>query len=189
MKKSNAIFSTIVLATILFGITSCKKDKDNPETPQPIVNEEEIITTCKIVFTDISGNLSDTIAIYRDTDGDGGNGPVQFDTIFLKASTEYTTEIILLNETVSPADSISNEVREEGHEHLFCFDVVGAEVSIIRTDSDGTFDIGLLSMWTTTNASEGSVTVTLKHQPGVKDGTCEPGDTDIEIAFPVVIEN
>ena len=27
------------------------------------------------------------------------------------------------------------------------------------------------------------ITVTLKHQPGVKDGTCGPGGTDIQVTF------
>ena len=70
---------------------------------------------------------------------------------------------------------------------MFCFDVVDAHVNINRTDTDGTFEIGLQSEWVTTTASTGTVTVSLKHQPGIKDGTCDPGDTDVEIQFPIVI--
>ena len=87
-----------------------------------------------------------------------------------------------------PADTISNEVLAEGDEHLFCFDPIDANISITRTDSDGTFEIGLTSDWITGNYSNGLVTITLKHQPGVKDGTCSPGDTDVEIQFPIIIQ-
>lgn len=176
-----------VLSLSTMMLVACHKDEQDPETPQVIINEEEVITTCKLMFTDISGTSTDTTAVYRDPDGDGGNAPIQFDTIYLHSGTQYATEIVLLNETVSPPDSISNEVQEEGEDHLFCFSVSGTTIDIVRTDSDGTFEIGLQSTWTTTNASEGSVTVTLKHQPGVKDGTCAPGDTDVEVTFPVII--
>lgn len=183
--KSAGLLLFVTMTTTL--LMACHKDSQDPETPQVILNEEEVITTCKLYFTDISGTSTDTIAIYRDADGDGGNGPTQFDTIFLKSGTHYATEIILLNETISPADSISNEVEEEGQDHLFCFGVNNAALNIERTDSDGTYEIGLHSEWTATSASTGSVTITLKHQPGIKDGTCIPGDTDLEIQFPLVI--
>lgn len=188
MTKYHHKFSLLIFAFyVVTSISACHKDDETPETPQQTLNEEEVITTCKLVFTDVSGTSTDTVAVYRDPDGDGGNAPVQFDTIHLHASTIYSTEIILLNETVSPADSISNEVLEEAQDHLFCFDVVDAHVNINRTDTDGTFEIGLQSEWVTTTASTGTVTVTLKHQPGIKDGTCDPGDTDVEIQFPIVI--
>ncbi len=170
-------------------IVSCKKDDDDPKTPPVATNDEEVITTCILQFTDPSGVQPAVSATFRDPDGDGGNLPTQFDTIRLHPSTSYEASIILLNETVTPADSISNEVLEEGDEHLFCFDVQDANVTITRTDSDGTFEIGLESLWVTGVAGNGHVTVTLKHQPdGIKNGTCDPGDTDIEIAFPIKIQ-
>lgn len=170
-------------------IVSCKKDDDDPKTPPVATNDEEVITTCILQFTDPSGVQPAVSATFRDPDGDGGNLPTQFDTIRLHPSTSYEASIILLNETVTPADSISNEVLEEGDEHLFCFDVQDANVTITRTDSDGTFEIGLESLWVTGAAGNGHVTVTLKHQPdGIKNGTCDPGDTDIEIAFPIKIQ-
>jgi hypothetical protein len=90
---------------------------------------------------------------------------------------------------VTPADSISNEVLEEGNEHLFCFDIMDANLNITRADSDGVYEIGLESIWVVGANSNGHVTVTLKHQPdGIKDGTCAPGDTDIEIEFPIKIQ-
>jgi hypothetical protein len=188
--KTKSLFKTgLMTATVLlFAITSCKKDKDDPSQPQPITNEEEVITTCKITFTDASGVQPEVTYQFQDPDGDGGNPPAVFDTIRLASMTTYHTQIILLDESSMPIDTISNEVLEEADEHLFCFEVQTADVTIVRTDSDGTYEIGLQSTWTTGNNSEGFVNVSLKHQPGVKDGTCAPGDTDIEILFPVVVE-
>jgi hypothetical protein len=38
-------------------------------------------------------------------------------------------------------------------------------------------------------AGSGSVTVILKHQPdGLKDGTCAPGETDVELEFQVAVQ-
>jgi len=185
MKTKNIIFA-LALSTLVF--TGCKKDKENPENPSPSTNDSEIITTCSITFVDPTGTQPSYTATFRDPDGDGSSAPTAFDTIFLHPSTLYNASILLLNETISPADTISNEVLEEGDEHLFCFEIADADVVVTRTDSDGTYEIGLLSNWLVGSAGSGNVTVTLKHQPGVKNGNCDPGDTDVEITFPIVVE-
>ena len=65
----------------------------------------------------------------------------------------------------------------------------GLNVTILRTDLDAnSLPIGLLSKWTTTGVSSGTTTIRLRHQPGVKDGTCDPGETDIELDFHTIIE-
>ncbi len=188
MKKSNLILKTYLL---LFGLTlvfnACKKDDDNVATP-PNQNEEEVITTMRLTFTDSANVQPTTSATFRDPDGDGGNGPDIHDTIRLASNTTYFVSLLLLNETETPADTISNEVLDEADEHLFCFNPSGANVTIVRTDSDGTYEIGLESRWTTTAISTGTVQVELKHQPGVKDGTCAPGDTDIDVTFVTEIQ-
>ncbi len=53
-----------------------------------------------------------------------------------------------------------------------------------RFDTDGNSGVGLVSTWSHTGvADNGNVTIPLTHQPGVKDGTCEPGETDVEVTF------
>lgn len=168
-------------------LNSCKKDEDDVTNP-PDVNEEELITSMILTFTDSSGiEILKTVA-FRDIDGEGGNGPIQFDTIRLSANTTYYSNIILLNETVTPPDTISNEVKEEGDEHLFCFEPAMVDIDIKRTDSDGMFEIGLESTWRAGSAGNGKVKVSLKHQPdGLKTGSCDPGETDVEVAFETII--
>jgi hypothetical protein len=87
------------------------------------------------------------------------------------------------DESKNPIKDLTPEILNEAGDHLFCFEVLGADVTVVRTDSDGTYQVGLASLWTTGVASSGTVKVTLKHQVGVKDGTCSPGETDIEVTF------
>jgi hypothetical protein len=186
LNMKHIFIGSLLLAALV--TTSCKKDDDLPELPPPSENEVEVITTLRITFTDVLGVQPTVSATFRDPDGEGGIGPDIFDTIRLAPSTTYNASILLLNETASPVDTISNEVLDEGADHLFCFDPTGANVTISRTDTDGTYEIGLQSQWVTGAVSTGSVTITLKHQPGVKDGTCTPGDTDVEVTFVTEIQ-
>jgi len=177
-----------VLLMAVAAITACKKDDDLPEVPPAVENEEEVITTMTLTFTDATGTWPTVTTTFRDLDGDGGNGPDIFDTIRLVSNTTYDVTIDLLNETESPAEDIGAEILDEDDEHLFCFTESGADVTIVRTDSDGTYEVGLESQWTVGAISNGTVQVVLKHQPDVKDGTCAPGETDIDVTFVTEIQ-
>ncbi|MFM8917548.1 MAG: hypothetical protein ACKOGP_07380, partial [Bacteroidota bacterium] len=48
--------------------------------------------------------------------------------------------------------------------------------------------IGLQSKWVTGNLSSGTSRIVLKHQPGIKDGTFAPGETDVDIQFQSRVE-
>lgn len=182
MNKITKTSLFFLLTTLL--IIGCGKDDDGPKpTTTPPINEEELITTVKLTFVDTAGNQPTVEAWFRDPDGDGGNVPTQFDTIRLVANTVYNTTITLLDESKNPVEDITQEVEEEADEHLFCYTPNGINLTIIRTDTDGTFEVGITTQWATGNGSVGTTKVVLKHQPGVKDGTCAPGDTDVELDF------
>lgn len=180
----------LILLVFAFGmtLTSCKKDHDDVFNPPRPVNDEEIITTVQLNFTDVTGNQNPFSVIFRDPDGVGGDEPVRFDTIRLQSNSTYEVQILLLNETEQLAENLSEEVLEEGDEHLLCYTVSQADLTITRTDSDGQFEIGLSTEWVTQNPGSGSVKIALKHQPGEKDGTCEPGGTDMELEFVTIIQ-
>jgi len=190
MKKTNERFksSLVAVGIIALALSSCKKDDDLVTVPPPDQNESELITTMKITFTDVASVQPTVTATFQDLDGPGGDAPGIFEEIILAPSTTYSAQILLLNETEMPADTISNEVLEEAVDHLFCFSPSGANVTITRTDTDGTYGVGLQSQWVTGAASTGTTTIVLRHQPDIKDGTCTPGEIDIEINFVTKIQ-
>lgn len=182
--KTIAVLGLVGIA----ALSSCKKDDDLVATPPPTINEGEVITTMTLTFTDNAGVQPTVTATFRDPDGDGGVGPDIFDTIRLQNNTIYNVSITLLNETETPAEDMTVEVLQEDDEHLFCFTPSGADLSIVRTDSDGVFEVGLQSQWTVGAVSNGTTQIVLKHQPGTKDGSCAPGETDVDVTFVTEIQ-
>lgn len=184
-KMKTLILKTIVLfggfTALVLAVQSCKKTTDPPKP----TNEEELITTLKVELKDTaSGQL--LIYYFRDLDGEGGKPPSQLDTIKLSPNRTYATAIKFLNESdTSNVEDITNEINNESKDHFICFSAAGANLVVTRTDSDGTFEVGLTSRWKTGNVSKGHITITLKHQPGVKNGQCDPGATDAEVIFPL----
>ena len=186
--------TTIFIAAFSLGavaLTGCQKDDDQPEVPQPVINEPEEINTVELHFTK-EGSSDHFDVKWSDPDGPGGDDPVM-DAITLDANSVYSVEVYFKDASGDSEEDVTPEIRDEDDEHLVCFEPHGSELenelSIVRTDSDGTYEVGLESQWTTGAASSGEVHVTLKHQTlGVKDGTCEPGDTDVEVDFEITIQ-
>lgn len=179
--KKKFTAGTLFLVLIFF-ISSCKKDK----AP---VNEEELITTVALRFTE-AGTTNQSTFIFRDLDGEGGNAPSVFEGIQLGAGKTYNLSIIMLNETVSPADSISNEIVNEAVDHQFYFQPSGVAVNISNLNNDPLgLPLGITSTWTTGVAGNGTVRITLKHKPGLKSAgdPITVGDTDVELDWPVTI--
>lgn len=177
----------IPLLSIFIALSSCEKD---PQIP----NEEELITTVTYTLTPVSGG-DPVIFSFRDLDGDGGQSPV----VVLgrpKANTVYNAVVGLYNESVSPVDTITNEVAAEGLEHQFFYTFSDVNTSFIYTDFDTeNHPIGISTKVTTGAPSEGLVTIILRHLPdkfasGVRDGDISNagGETDIEVSFLIIIE-
>jgi hypothetical protein len=156
---------SVILAFLLLVTSAC-----TPE--EPMEGEEEIDAVQLVIGTQtITWRESDT------TD------PV----ITLDANSTVTVAATFLNEAEN--ENVNEEILAEADEHLVCFTVNGANLDIAITDKDaGGLDVGLVSTWTTGDASTGTLTLELRHQPGVKDGTCAPGDTDVQVSFDVEIQ-
>lgn len=182
MKKKREWLGIALLLMVLVAWSGCKPD--DPDDP----NEEEVITKVQLTLTNHATGAAAGTVIYSDPDGDGGSGPTQFDTIPLDSGVVYDVRVALFDESdPQNVDNITLEVEEEGVDHLFCYTASGASVTVVRTDSDGTFPIGITSQWTAGGPGTGTMRVELRHQPGVKDGTCTPGATDVQIDFPLII--
>lgn len=189
MKTARITLSTFVFATLLL-FSGCNDDED------PVIeNEEELITTVRLTLTEGDNTLTFD---WKDLDGDGANPPV-VDDIVLQAGKTYSVAVTLLNESVTPAENISEEVAEEAGEHQLFFlvsDGLGLEVSYSDEDDNGN-PLGLEATFTTGDSASGTLTVVLRHEPnklapGVADGdiTNAGGETDIETtpAFQVTIQ-
>lgn len=170
----------------LLTLISCSKDDHE--------NEEELITTVIYTLTPASGN--NVVMTFRDTDGDGGKAPVITTTGNLKVNESYTGTIAVLNESVSPADNISQEILDEALEHQFFFEVTGSlagKLSITYDDKDSKNNpLGLKTKAIATQAGTGKLKVTLRHEPnktasGVSSGNIANagGETDVEVTFDV----
>ncbi|MAJ50275.1 MAG: type 1 periplasmic binding fold superfamily protein [Flammeovirgaceae bacterium] len=191
--KNFSQIKNLILSSIFISMLSVMSCSDDPEDPV-IENEEEVITTLTYTLTP-SGGGSAVVLQYQDLDGDGPNQPTITNGT-LSAETSYSGAMTLLNETESPAESVTEEIEEEDADHQFFFasTVTGLTVAYADTDGDGK-PVGLASTLTTGAAGSGNLTVTLKHEPdksasGVSEGdmTNAGGETDISVTWTITVE-
>ena len=175
--RESAGLAFVFLFSVL-SFSSCDRDDPKP------VNEEEVITTVEVTLIPDGGG-GQVILKFMDEDGEQGSiapeitisGPLQ-------ASTRYTGTIRFLNETNHPTEDISEEVREEGNDHLICFDS-SQNIAITYGDTDDNgLPLGLTTSWLTGEVGTAEVTISLRHQAGTKTGICPgAGETDVEVTF------
>lgn len=179
----------LLLFLFILGLAACTDDDDDSVDNQPGVtpNEEELITTVQLEVEDTSTNAVQTFR-WTDPDGDGGNAP-SIDTITLESNRFYEVDLNFFDESdPNDIEVITIEILAEDDEHIVCYTPdPQSSLNILRTDSDGTYELGIETTWESFAAQNGSVMIVLKHQPGVKDGSCSPGETDIEISMPIII--
>jgi len=182
----NSFFSLLALAVIAslsLVQVGCGHDHDEDKHGK--------ITTMQVILTDVTGgNTISAKAV--DLDGDGGNPPV-VDTLTLQAGRSYTGRIELLDESVDPPISRTEEIRRDADTHLFRFTVLrGAQgrviVSNLDTDSKGQpFGMRFNVQVTSGGAANGGLRILLEHHD-TGDKGAGIFDTDIEAEFPVVIQ-
>ncbi len=179
MKKK---FMKIALRILVFSavITSCKKDKVEE-------NDTELITTLIVKLSPVGGGAVLNYQ-FEDLDGTGGNSPIAQE-IVLAPNKVYNTELIILDKTKTPVDTVSAEVKEEADDHQFYFTPNGG-VNLTVTDLDKdskNYPLGLTSTWTTGAASTGKIFILLRHKPGFKGAndasSLGEADIDTEAAF------
>lgn len=170
-----------ILAMLVIPFLGCEKDDDNDPD-----NEQELITTISLKFT--GGGETKTFTAV-DKDGDGGAAPVIQD-ITLKANTDYTLSVSFLDESKTPSEDITTEVKTESNDHLVCYAVTGAMVTPNTSDKDTAGKtLGLESSFKTGAAGAGTIKVTLKHEADKSNANaCGTGETDAEATFNVTVQ-
>ena len=185
MKSIKTILTLTLISMLGF---SCSDDDDG--TPE-VVNEEEVITTMIVRLTPQGGGNTITLQS-QDLDGDGPNAPEITVSGNLEDFTTYEGRIELLNETEDPVEDITEEIEEEAEEHQFFFSTTGSLGNVTYTDADANANpIGLTFLMTTQQPGDGTISITLRHEPlKPNDGTLAGagGETDIAQTFNVTVE-
>ncbi|MEZ0539122.1 hypothetical protein [Fibrella arboris] len=178
----------LALSGLLF-LNGCNKATD----PQP-ADENELITTVTLRFTE-QGTANTQAFTFQDKDGDGGAAPTRFDSVTLTAGKSYSLAVEVLDESKTPTDNITNEIKEKQDEHLFVYTAnPGTLLAYTYGDKDSrNFPIGLTGTATTGPAGTGQFNVRLRHQPpvngvAVKNGTSAPGSDDVNLTFSLTVK-
>ena len=194
MKNLKYYLSTILFLTL---IISCSKDSitvaadESAEVPDE-VEEQEVITTMTITLTPTSGSTAVVTLQTQDLDGDGPNAPEVTVSGNLTAGVVYSGDMEWLNELVSPAEVVTEEIEEKDLDHqVFYTPAGGLDVTVEYANNDSAGNpLGTEFTLTANTASSGSLTFTLVHEPtkpntGLEDAG---GEIDIETAFNITIE-
>ena len=189
----------IALAMILFAFGCEVEDPVRENVP-------ELITKVTLTFTPVVGDP--VVVTATDPDGEGVQD-VQVDgDIKLEATKSYSLSLTLANGLVKPSDpeyNVTEEVEEEGDEHIFFFswtnDIFSdpsGDGNIDRRDDPVNYEdedvnglpLGLETFWTAGKSSSGDFRIVLKHQPDLKSTTSESGigETDLDLTFTVRVE-
>lgn len=164
--QSSMRYFLLLMIGVGLLLSGCVKDPENAE---------EEIDTVELQFNNNGPTVKWTV------------GSTTTPEIVLEANQEYTANVKFLNE--EEGEDVTVEVREEANEHLVCYELSGAaNLTINISDTDGSLPLGLETQWTTGDASSGTLILKLRHQPGVKDGTCVPGESDVEVDFNITIQ-
>lgn len=198
MKK--ALLGFTFLGVIFLILSGCEAEDPVKE------NTPELITRVTLTFVPTDGGAPVT-ATASDPDGDGVQDIAVDGPINLTASVSYTLTLSLINElaeTSSPEYDITEEVEEEGNEHMFFY---GWTHNVFSDPTgDGNIDnrdgivnyqdvdaknlpIGIITKWTAgaASSSSGVFRIVLKHQPELKTSTSDAntGETDLDIEFEI----
>jgi len=199
-----SIIKSIRFAFMALAITSLSILNGCNDDPEP-ENVPEIITKATLIFTPVGGGTTVTVTA-TDPDGEGVQDIVVDGPINLAATKTYTLTLQLINGLAKPTDpeyNISEEVEEEGDEHMFYFSWTNnvfsnpagngnidnrADAVNYNDEDENGLPLGLSTSWTTVgSAASGTFRIVLKHQPDIKSATttASDGESDLDLNFTI----
>jgi hypothetical protein len=203
MNLKSLRFASVALVVAFAGIFSGCDDDDPKKEDTP-----ELITKATLTFTP-TGGVTAVVVTATDPDGEGVQDIAVDGPINLTKGQTYRLTITLINELTDPTDpeyNITEEVEEEGDEHMFFFawtnnvfsDPAGngnvdnrADDVNYNDEDDNGLPLGLDTNWTAAaDETSGTFRVMLKHQPDLKSAssTSATGESDIDITFDINID-
>jgi hypothetical protein len=190
---------TLALTASALIFSACDKDDPDPTKPQDN-NAQELITTVVLNGYNVNNPSANQFSVkWEDIDGDGGNAP-QIDTLQLDSGISYRVQVLMLDKTKTPFDTISKEVIEEADEHQLFYTLssnLNDKLNIARLDTDKNnppLPLGLDIRITPSHVMPyaipffGSVNLKLSHYDGVPKTTSPSSESDIDINFPIKIK-
>jgi hypothetical protein len=197
MNKINKL--TLALASSILIFSACDKEDPDPTKPQD-KNAQELITTVVLNGYNVNNpSLNQFSVKWEDLDGDGGNSPI-IDTFQLDSGITYRVNVLMLDKTKTPFDTVSNEVLREADEHQLFYTLssnLNDKLNITRLDNDNNIPplpLGLDIRITSTSIMPfgipiiGNLNVKLSHYDGVPKTTSPSAESDIDINFPVKLK-
>ncbi len=183
--KKPILWSLILGSSVLFNACD-DHDHDDDDHKH---DEGELINAVRLEFQHPSDSTANFFVTWSDEDGIGGNDPILPDTIFMVQDSIYAVKAHFYHMHHGKMDPINPEISAEAVDHLVCFTNTSTatviHLEINRTDKDANnLELGLESTWKGLFAHDGGITLSLKHQPGIKNGSCAIGETDVEVTFP-----
>lgn len=191
--KSNLILLLISTALSMFG---CQKD--DPKKPTSNTPQEQITTVILKGFNhdDPSDSLHQFMIKWEDLDGDGGNPP-SIDSLILDTGYEYHINLIIIDKTKTPFDTVSKKIEDLKNVHQF-FYTPSAElegkmgVEIDEFDSNNPpLPFGMEVHLHITSDSLyklpviGKLNIVLSHYDGIPKTAKPSPESDIDINIPV----
>lgn len=179
----------LLIPVALLG--GCRNDEENVDPSNP----NETITTATLTLTN---RATPTESVSATIDNLNTTADLSKATLTLKANTNYTGVVTLLDKTKTPVLTISEAIKGEANEHLFVYTytpTTGPTTALTATITDrdtnpapGPYPLGLTTEMRTGAAGTGTLKLVLKHQPNAKNGTPAPGTTDLDVNFTVVVQ-
>ncbi|MBT9391668.1 hypothetical protein KLP40_00720 [Hymenobacter sp. NST-14] len=184
MKKLSN-FTLYVIVCIIWGCGS--KEEASPKN-----KENEPMNTMYFACSTLDPGASSQTLEWRDWDGLGGNPPRLSGSMTLMPNTDYIAWVQLANEAgvIGSGQFMTDEIKNEMDDHAFFYQPGNASLWTItkhQLDTRGRIYDGAIS-FKTGNSGVIPLKITLKHQPGLKDGTLSPGSIDIEANFNITVQ-
>ena len=178
---------TLFITAMIALFTACEKHEDDDHKH----DEGEVIN--QVTLTVSSTDSTVQTVTWSDEDGLGGQDPILPDTLQLKMDSTYTVNIGFFHLHDGQLESVNEEILTEAEDHVVCFNTthLTSVISVIPTitdkDANG-LPLGLSSSWQAVSPITTNLRIALKHQPDIKNGSCDIGETDVEVEFPLIIK-